>query len=56
MLVHAGQEKDRLAAQAVITGQHVGQQGGVGVPDVGSVIHVIDGCGHVKHVGSSFKK
>src|SRR5207302_8039038 len=47
VLVGAGQQEDVVTAQAVIAGDRIGGDGGVGVANVGYVIGVIDGRGQV---------
>ncbi|MBA7694300.1 hypothetical protein ES703_102907 [subsurface metagenome] len=42
VLVRAGQEVHLVAQRAVIAGQHVRQDGRVGVTDVRQVVHVVD--------------
>ena len=48
VFVGAGEEKGLLSQQAVEPGHAVGHDGGIGVPQVGLGIDVIDGCGDVK--------
>ena len=48
VLVGAGEEEDVVADQAVPAGQGVGVDRGVGVPDVGRVLDVVDRCGDVE--------
>jgi len=45
MLVGAGEEKGLYTAQPGIAGQHIGQDGGVGMAQVGLVVDVVDGGG-----------
>ena len=47
VLVGAGEEEDLVAEEAVPPGQGIGVDGGVGVPHVGRVLHVVDGGGDV---------
>jgi hypothetical protein len=48
VLVGSGEEEDLLAGEPVVTDQEVGVYGRVGVPDVGNIIHVVDGCSHIE--------
>ncbi len=48
VLVGAGQEPGRHPEQAVIPGQHIAQDGRVGMPDVRLVVDVIDRRGDIK--------
>src|SRR4051812_18600870 len=48
MLVRAGQEERLVAQKLVVARQHVGQYGGVGVPDMRRVVDVVDGGGDVE--------
>ena len=50
MFVRSRQEECLLAEQAVVLGEHVGQNGRVGVADVGDVVHIVNGCGDVEVV------
>ena len=50
VFVGAGQKKGRLSEQAVEAGEHVGQNRGVGVPDMRFVVDVIDRRGEIKSV------
>jgi len=51
VFVGSGQEKGLVAERTVVTREHVGQHGGVGVADVRLVIDVIDRRGDVKIFG-----
>ena len=51
VLVGAGEEVGVVAEQAVPAGQRVGDHRGVGVPDVGRVVHVVDRRRDVEPVG-----
>ncbi len=48
VLVGAGEEHDVVAPEAPPAGQHVGRDRRVRVPDVGRVVHVVDGRGDVE--------
>ncbi len=48
VLVGAGEEERVVAEQAVPPGDRVGDDGRVGVPDVGRVVHVVDRRRHVE--------
>ena len=50
MFVRSRQEERLLAEQAVVLGEHVGQNGRVGMADVGDVVHIVNGCGDVEVV------
>src|SRR5450759_5451340 len=47
VLVNAGEEEDVVALLAVVARQDVGDDGRVGVPQVGLAVHVVDGRGDV---------
>jgi hypothetical protein len=51
VLVGAGEEVDLLAHHPPVPGDHVRQHRGVGVPDVGLVVHIVDGGGDVEALG-----
>ena len=61
VLVGAGEEEDVLAEEAVAAGEDVGDDGGVGVADVGACVDVVDRGGDVEgfcwigHGGDSVK-
>ncbi len=48
VLVGAGEEVGVVAQQAVAAGEDVGDDGGVGVADVGARVDVVDGGGEVE--------
>ena len=50
VFVGPGQEEDFLAGQFLEAGQGVGDDGRVGVPDVGHVVHVVDRRGDIETV------
>ncbi len=51
VLVGAGEEDHVVAPEPAPAGQHVGRDRGVRVPDVGRVVHVVDGRGDVEGLG-----
>ena len=51
VLVGAGEEEHLPSGRALVAGQGVAGHGGVGVTDVGHVVDVVDGRGHVEAVG-----
>ncbi len=51
MLVGPGKEKDFLPRRSVKPGQDIGGHGGIGVPDMGAVVDVVNRGGDVKLTG-----
>ena len=54
MLIGAGQEEHIIATEPVIAGHNVGQRGGVDMPDVRAIVHIINRRGdiefHSRHI------
>src|SRR5262249_46608306 len=50
VVVGAGEKPGRLPAQAVVARERVGDDGGVGVPEMRHVRDVVDGCGDVEAI------
>ena len=50
VLIRPGRKKGPEAVEPVVAGEDVGNNGCVGVPDVGRGVHVVDRCRDIKSV------
>jgi hypothetical protein len=42
MFIGTGEEEDPVSLHPPVTGKDIGSNGGVGVPDMGNVVHIVD--------------
>ena len=48
VLIGPREEEAIVARHPLVTGQHIGGYGGIGMADMRDIVHVVDGCGHVE--------